>query len=148
MKKLIIIYILIFQAFLGCDKSFPLELNGKKEYKFYMKCGEISLKGSKFSNWIVIYQNINYGEFNYYFDSLSVQLITEDAIKIDTLRFYDQNGLITEKFKKITDNQLIRTYVLFDKPIYGNSGVLVINAGGYIKCNDIPLISNDILLDF
>jgi hypothetical protein len=148
MKQLCKIPILIIVTLMGCDRSIPLEINANKVYSIETDCGKINFKVSTLSNFITIYQECQTGEFELNFDSLSISMYPENVAKIDKVKFYDKEKLITDNRKKVTSGDLIKIYLVFNKPIYTTKGTLFILPCNFIVCKGSPLIVDTLKIIF
>jgi hypothetical protein len=148
MKQLKIFLLSVAITLMGCDKSVPLEINTNKVYPIETACGKIEFRASTFSQWITVYQNIKSGEFELNLDSLSVSIYPKDAAKIDTIKFYDKDKVIVNGRRTVKSGDIVRIYFIFDKPLYTSNGTLLILPCNYIVCNNSPLISDTLRINF
>lgn len=148
MKLLSIILIFNIMLLMGCDYSIPLEINSNKVYSIETACGKIMLKASTFSNFITIYQEFQSGEFELNLDSLSYSIYPENVAKIEEVKFYIKEKLITDNRKRVTSGDLVEIYIVFNKQIYIAKGTLLIQPSNFILCRGIPLIVDTIKINF
>jgi|688.fasta_scaffold385138_2 hypothetical protein len=132
----------------ACDKSVPLEINADKVYPIETACGTIEFRASTFSKWITVYQNVKSGEFELNLDSLSVSIYPKGEVSIDTVKFYDKDKIIVNSKRKVKYGDIVKIYVVFDKPLYTTNGTLLILPCNYIVCNKTPLISDTLRINF
>lgn len=148
MKRLRIFLVLFITTLMGCDKSVPLEINADKVYPIETACGTMEFRASTFSKWITVYQNVKSGEFELNLDSLSVSIYPKDAVKIDTVKFYDKDKIIVNSKRTVKSGDIVRIYFIFDKPPYTTNGTLLILPCNYIVCNRTSLIRDTLRINF
>ncbi len=143
-----VLLMLMMTSLIACDKSVQLTINKETVYSLDNPCGKIEFRASTFSKWITIYQNFKMGEYKINFDSLKVLIDPPGTFKIDTIKFYEKNSLLTNVTKKATKpSDQISVYLIFNEPVYTFDGTILILPCSYLTCDKQPIINDTIRIN-
>ena len=154
MKTNMYILLLLSFSLLSCDPIIYLDTNGQKTYNIHCDCGMIEISSAVLTaNLRILIKPITInGNLEVDTDSLKIVLLPEGEYQ-DTKIYSSYNGKkMNGKFVLEKNKNLYIGFEYLDfnfvPPIKSNPPRIMILPCSYIKCNDKPLITDTIRIEF
>lgn len=130
--------------YVSCDNSEPFVIDGHKIYTIYSKCGTIVLKGSSFSQSVMVACTFN-GKYNVNTDSLKIKAFSNKDV-ITSIYFQLNNKKFTVKKIETKGGETLsfNFRLLSTVPYKRTKGTILLLPSNFIICESKPIITDTI----